>query len=54
MRYIINIRNNDLVIKCIPDLPENISLDNDNNVLIEIDYSYRFIIKRRVYTLSVR
>jgi hypothetical protein len=38
-------KNNDLVIKCIPDLPENISLDNDNNVLIEIDCSIDLLLK---------
>jgi len=38
-------KNNDLVIKCIPDLPENISLDNDNNVLIETDYSIDLLLK---------
>jgi len=30
--------DNDLVVKCLPDLPENISLDNNNNIVVEIDY----------------
>jgi len=29
-------KNNDLVIKCIPELPENISLDDNNNILITV------------------
>ena len=28
--------NHDLVVKCIPELPENISLDNNNNIHITI------------------
>ena len=27
---------NNLIVKCIPDLPENITLDNDNNLIINI------------------
>lgn len=27
---------NNLIVKCIPDLPENITLDNDNNLVINI------------------
>lgn len=34
---------NDLVIKCIPDLPENISLDDDNNIIIEIIYPIKIL-----------
>ena len=29
---------NELVVKCLPDLPEHISLDNNNNIVVEIDY----------------
>ncbi len=29
-------KNNDLVVKCIPDIPENISLDNNNNIIVNI------------------
>lgn len=36
-------KGNDLVIKCIPDLPENISLDNDNNIIIEIVYPIKIL-----------
>ena len=38
-------KKNDLVIKCIPDLPENISLDNDNNIVIEVDYHINSLLK---------
>ena len=38
-------KKNDLVIKCIPDLPENISLDNDNNIVIEVDYHINLLLK---------
>ena len=37
-------KDNDLVIKCIPDLPENITIDNNNNVIIEISYEIKTII----------
>ena len=30
--------DNDLVVKCLPDLPEHISLDDNNNIVVEIDY----------------
>jgi hypothetical protein len=36
-------KGNELVIKCIPDLPENISLDNDNNIIIEIIYPIKIL-----------
>ncbi len=36
---------NDLIIKCILDLPENISLDNDNNIIIDINYNVNFLLK---------
>jgi hypothetical protein len=29
-------KSHDLVVRCIPDIPENISLDNNNNLLINI------------------
>lgn len=38
--------NNDLVIKCIPELPENISLDDNNNILITIYESISNIINQ--------
>ena len=37
-------KDNNLVIKCIPDLPENITIDNDNNIIIEISYEIKKII----------
>lgn len=30
-------KNNDLVVKCIPDLPEDISLDDNNNVIVNVN-----------------
>lgn len=38
--------SNDLVIKCIPELPENISLDGNNNILITIYESISNIINQ--------
>jgi len=38
--------NNDLVIRCIPELPENISLDDNNNILIHIYESISNIINQ--------
>ena len=29
-------KSHDLVVRCIPDIPENISLDNNNNLIINI------------------
>jgi DnaJ-class molecular chaperone len=56
-------KQNDLVVKCIPDLPENISLDDDNNIIIEINinilsllyeqYIYYQIYKYK-YTIPVK
>lgn len=32
---------NDLVVKCIPELPENITLDNNNNIIVHIQYQIK-------------
>jgi hypothetical protein len=40
-----NHNNNQLVVKCIPELPENISLDNDNNLIITIEYKLEHVIQ---------
>lgn len=37
-------KGNNLVIKCLPDLPENITLDNNNNVVITIYESIKIIL----------
>ena len=29
-------KNHDLVVKCIPDIPDNISLDNNNNIIVNV------------------
>lgn len=43
--YFKNKKNDtNIVIKCIPELPENISLDNDNNLIINITHSISEII----------
>jgi len=36
--------NNDLIVKCIPDLPENITIDNNNNLIITIYHSINNIL----------
>ena len=47
-------KKNDLVIKCIPDLSENISLDVDNNIIIEISYNINTLLNEEqiVYELG--
>ena len=40
-----NHNNNQLVVKCIPELPENISLDNNNNLIITIEYKLEHVIQ---------
>jgi len=40
-----NHNNNQLVVKCIPDLPENISLDNNNNLIITVEYKLEHVIQ---------
>lgn len=46
--------DNDLVVKCIPELPENISLDNNNNILISVYDSIATVMNREniEYTLG--
>jgi hypothetical protein len=39
-------KNNDLLIKCIPDLPENIELDDNNNLLMTIYFKLNDIIDK--------
>lgn len=36
---------NDLVVKCLADLPENISLDNNNNIIVDISHSLSNLLK---------
>jgi len=40
-------KKNDLIIKCIPDLPDNISLDNDNNIIIEMNLAITILLKQK-------
>ena len=42
-------KKNDLIIKCMPDLPDNISLDNDNNLIIEIKISIVLLLNYEYY-----
>lgn len=39
-------KNNDLMIKCIPDLPENIELDDNNNLLMTLYFKLNNIIDK--------
>ena len=39
-------KGNNLVIKCLPDLPENIILDNDNNVIINIYENIKTVLQK--------
>ena len=47
-------KNNDLVVKCIPDLSENISLDNDNNIIIEVSFNINSLLNEKhiIYELG--
>jgi hypothetical protein len=36
--------NNDLIVKCIPDLPENITIDDNNNLIVTIYHSFNNIL----------
>jgi len=45
--------NNDIVIKCIPELPDNISLDNNNNLIINICFSASDILNKDIYTYNI-
>jgi hypothetical protein len=56
-------KNSGLIIKCIPELPENISLDDDNNILVTISDSIMnvinmeyisFQIGKNIYTIPVK
>jgi hypothetical protein len=45
--------NNDIVIKCIPELPDNISLDNNNNLIINVNYFIKDILNTEILTYSI-
>tara|TARA_R110002074_G_scaffold124570_8_gene261141 strand:+ start:3471 stop:4379 length:909 start_codon:yes stop_codon:yes gene_type:complete len=45
-----NHKDNQLVVKCLPELPENISLDNDNNLIITVEYKLEQLLQK--YTID--
>ncbi len=45
--------NNDIVIKCIPELPDNISLDNNNNLIINVNYFIKDILSKDILTYTI-
>ena len=45
--------NHDLVVKCIPELPEDISLDNNNNILVTLTDSISNIINREYISFHI-
>lgn len=51
--YYKNKNNNNIVIKCIPQLPDNISLDGDNNLIIHLNYLLEDIIKLKNISYSI-
>jgi hypothetical protein len=51
--YYKNKNNNNIVIKCIPQLPDNISLDGDNNLVIHLNYLLEDIIKLKNISYSI-
>lgn len=44
----------DLVVKCLPELPDNISLDANNNLIINVSYSIEYLLNNDIvyYTLG--
>lgn len=34
--------NGDIIVKCIPQLPENVEIDDDNNIIIEVKIPFTF------------
>jgi hypothetical protein len=32
----------DIIVKCIPDLPENINIDENNNIIVELNVNFDF------------
>ena len=54
----------EIIVKCIPDLPENISIDEDNNLIIELqipfrlslldDFYYTFTLGKQIYNIDLR
>jgi len=46
-------KDNQLVVKCLPELPENISLDNDNNLVIIVEYKLEYLIQRDTIDYSL-
>tara|TARA_B110001450_G_scaffold92748_2_gene87945 strand:- start:768 stop:1751 length:984 start_codon:yes stop_codon:yes gene_type:complete len=48
-----NINNNDIIIKCIPDLPEHIYIDDINNINISITLSIENIIDKEFIDINI-
>lgn len=45
-------KSNNLIVKCIPDLPENITIDNDNNLVIHIYHPITTILNTQYITYT--
>lgn len=45
--------NNHIVVKCIPELPDNISLDNNNNLIINVTFSISEILNKEYVTYNI-
>ena len=45
--------NDDIVVKCIPELPDNISLDNNNNLIIHVTFSISEILNKEYVTYNI-
>jgi len=46
-------KNNRLIIKCIPELPENISLDDDNNIIVSVCNSFKTVIDMEYISFQI-
>lgn len=45
--------SSDLVVKCLPELPDNISLDANNNLLIDVSYSINDLLNTDVINYTI-
>ena len=46
--------NNEIIVKCIPELPENVEIDEDNNLLVSIQIPITFsLFSEKIYSVYI-
>jgi hypothetical protein len=46
--------SNEIIVKCIPDLPENIEIDENNNLIVSIEIPFSFsLLQKKIYTILI-